>query len=190
MAWRRVALANSTVARKSMRLAHDENARQSGAWFPCNLDRGKVKPFCRFAFMGKRFAAAHCAAKEAIMHERLSGTMLAVAMAAAGVVIPISATSAQAPATSSGAATSALKNPWGEPDLQGIWTDETDTPLQRPARYASEDVFTPTQRAELDQARATVCTEMRVRSVGQRTTLLAATTRSSGPGSASEHARR
>jgi hypothetical protein len=25
----------------------------------------------------------------------------------------------------------ALKTPWGEPDLQGIWTDESDTPLQR-----------------------------------------------------------
>jgi hypothetical protein len=23
------------------------------------------------------------------------------------------------------------KTPWGEPDLQGIWTDETDMPLQR-----------------------------------------------------------
>jgi hypothetical protein len=24
---------------------------------------------------------------------------------------------------------------WGEPDLQGIWTDEFDTPFQRPAKY-------------------------------------------------------
>jgi hypothetical protein len=45
---------------------------------------------------------------------------------------------------------------WGEPDLQGIWTDETDTPLQRPARYASQEFFTRAQRAELDEARATV----------------------------------
>jgi len=29
------------------------------------------------------------------------------------------------------AAASALKTPLGEPDLQGIWTFETDTPLQR-----------------------------------------------------------
>ena len=27
-----------------------------------------------------------------------------------------------------------LKTPWGEPDLQGIWTDEYQTPLQRPAK--------------------------------------------------------
>ena len=26
------------------------------------------------------------------------------------------------------------KTAWGEPDLQGIWTDETNTPLQRPAK--------------------------------------------------------
>ena len=44
-----------------------------------------------------------------------------------------------------------LKTPWGEPDLQGIWTDETDTPLQRPARFANQEVFTEAQRAELVQ---------------------------------------
>src|SRR5580693_9010876 len=29
-------------------------------------------------------------------------------------------------------AAAALMTPWGEPDLQGIWTVESDTPLQRP----------------------------------------------------------
>ena len=28
-----------------------------------------------------------------------------------------------------------LKTSWGEPDLQGIWTVETDTPLQRSPKY-------------------------------------------------------
>jgi len=51
---------------------------------------------------------------------------------------------------SSGAA---LKTPWGEPDLQGIWTDETDTPLQRPARFANQEFFTEAQRQELDKQR-------------------------------------
>src|ERR1700720_4049631 len=46
-----------------------------------------------------------------------------------------------------------LKTPWGEPDLQGIWTDESDTPLQRPAKYANQEFFTEAQRAELDEAR-------------------------------------
>ena len=44
--------------------------------------------------------------------------------------------------------------PWGEPDLQGIWTDETDTPLQRSAKYANQEFFTEAQRQELDKERA------------------------------------
>jgi hypothetical protein len=56
-----------------------------------------------------------------------------------------------APATVAGAV---QKTPWGEPDLQGIWTDETDTPLQRPAKYTNQEFFTEAQRAELDEARA------------------------------------
>ena len=47
-----------------------------------------------------------------------------------------------------------LKTSWGEPDLQGIWTDESDTPLQRPAKYANQEFFTEAQRAELDKERA------------------------------------
>jgi len=52
------------------------------------------------------------------------------------------------------AAAPVLKTPWGEPDLQGIWTDETDTPLQRSPRYASQEFFTAAQRAELDRERS------------------------------------
>ena len=59
------------------------------------------------------------------------------------------AASATAPATAA-----VLKTPWGEPDLQGIWTDESDTPLQRPAKYANQEFFTEAQRAELDKERA------------------------------------
>ena len=96
------------------------------------------------------------------MRERFSGSMITVAIAAAAVSAVISVsidrTSAQAPA---GAATApapapALKTPWGEPDLQGIWTDETDTPLQRPAKYAGQEFFTTAQRIELDEARTAV----------------------------------
>src|SRR5437899_9255654 len=62
----------------------------------------------------------------------------------------------QAPAASVTAPPSApvLKTPWGEPDLQGIWTDEFDTPLQRPAEYANQEFFTDVQRQELDKQRA------------------------------------
>ena len=89
-----------------------------------------------------------------------SGSMMTIAVAAAavsaGILVPITRVQAQAPAVSGTApmAASALKTPWGEPDLQGIWTAESDTPLQRPARYANQEFFTEAQRAELDQVRA------------------------------------
>ena len=47
-----------------------------------------------------------------------------------------------------------LKTPWGEPDLQGLWTDESDTPLQRIAKCAGQEFFTEAQRAEIDRERA------------------------------------
>src|ERR1700676_1465358 len=92
------------------------------------------------------------------MCERFSGPMSMVAIFAAAAVISVSIdrTWAQAPARSATTPTpaAALKTPWGEPDLQGIWTDETDTPLQRPAKYAGQEFFTAEQRAELDEARS------------------------------------
>src|SRR6266480_2224192 len=94
------------------------------------------------------------------MLTRFSGAIITVAIAAAAVSalisVSITRTSAQAPAASVTAP--ALKTPWGEPDLQGIWTDEFDTPLQRPAKYANQEFFTEAQRAELDQARSAILT--------------------------------
>jgi hypothetical protein len=93
-----------------------------------------------------------------IMLYRFSGSMMTVAIVATvvGAVISVSVTgtSAQAPAASG--TTAAPKTPWGEPDLQGIWTDEFDTPLQRPAKYADQEFFTAAQRAELDTARTAI----------------------------------
>jgi hypothetical protein len=54
------------------------------------------------------------------------------------------------------AAAPGLKTPWGEPDLQGIWTVESDTPLQRSPKYANQEFFTEAQREELDKERLTL----------------------------------
>jgi hypothetical protein len=87
--------------------------------------------------------------KEMIMLNRFSGSTIVIAMAATAVGAVMSA-------SITGASAQALKTSWGEPDLQGIWTDEFDTPLQRPAKYATQEFFTEAQRAELDQARSAV----------------------------------
>jgi hypothetical protein len=62
----------------------------------------------------------------------------------------------QAPAASANAlaAATVLKTPWDEPDLQGIWTDESDTPFQRSPKYANLEFFTEAQRAEFDKVRS------------------------------------
>jgi hypothetical protein len=90
------------------------------------------------------------------MGNRFSGLIVTAAIAAvASAAIAVSVTRAQAPAVSGAALkTPPLKTAWGEPDLQGIWTDEFDTPLQRPAKYANQEFFTEAQRAELDQVRS------------------------------------
>jgi hypothetical protein len=81
--------------------------------------------------------------------------MAAAAAGAVGATHAVSVTPASAQAAG-GAATPAasLKTPWGEPDLQGIWTDEFDSPLQRPAQFANQEFFTETQRAQLDDTRS------------------------------------
>src|SRR5436190_18183913 len=94
------------------------------------------------------------------MRERLSGSMITLTITGAAVSVVISLTvtptSAQAPVASAAAPAPMLTTPWGEPDLQGIWTDETDTPLQRSPKYAHQEFFTEAQRAELDQQRSTM----------------------------------
>ena len=46
------------------------------------------------------------------------------------------------------------RTPWGEPDLQGTWTDEHTTPFQRPEKYAGREFLTEAEIAEQDKQRA------------------------------------
>ncbi len=92
---------------------------------------------------------------------RKVSTRLAVGTAlgiAAGVVVLsalIASASAEAQVASAPTPVAATpRTPWGEPDLQGIWTDEADTPLQRLAKFANQEFFTDAQRAEIDSLRA------------------------------------
>jgi hypothetical protein len=88
------------------------------------------------------------------MRRRVLHPTIGIAIAAAAVsavtAVSITWSSAQAPVPS----TSALKTAWGEPDLQGIWTDETDTPFQRSPKFANQEFFTDAQREEFDIQRS------------------------------------
>jgi hypothetical protein len=69
---------------------------------------------------------------------------------------PTEMTAQNQPPAASAQVPAALKTAWGEPDLQGIWTIESDTPLQRSPKYANQEFFTAAQREELDKERSTL----------------------------------
>ena len=46
------------------------------------------------------------------------------------------------------------RTPWGDPDLQGLWTNTTTTPLERPAAHGDRAVLTDEERAALDEEAA------------------------------------
>lgn len=55
------------------------------------------------------------------------------------------ATPASAPGT--------FMTPWGDPDLQGTWTNQTLTPLERPAELAGKPVLSEAEAAEYEAQR-------------------------------------
>jgi hypothetical protein len=44
-----------------------------------------------------------------------------------------------------------LRTAWGDPDLQGVWSNATLTPLERPADMANKEFLTEAEAAELDR---------------------------------------
>jgi len=93
--------------------------------------------------------------RDRISRSARSAAIVAIAISAA-ISVSLTRTSAQTPAAPVGEPASALKTRWGEPDLQGIWTDENDTPFQRSPKYANQEFFTDAQRAEFDVERSTL----------------------------------
>jgi hypothetical protein len=77
------------------------------------------------------------------MISRLCGSIGALALVLVG---PAAAAYAQSVPANPG---QGLRTPWGEPDLQGIWSGETLTPLQRPARFANKPVLTSEEAAKV-----------------------------------------
>ena len=43
---------------------------------------------------------------------------------------------------------------WGDPNLQGVWTNTTTTPLERPDKLGTRKVLTDQERAALDRRAA------------------------------------
>jgi hypothetical protein len=46
------------------------------------------------------------------------------------------------------------RTPWGDPDLQGSWSNATTTPLERPTKYAGREFLSAEERRAQDQQTA------------------------------------
>ena len=82
-------------------------------------------------------------------------TRLLQVLGVVGVILAVIVLLKMAPAGSASPSPS-LKTAWGDPDLQGIWTDDYQTPLQRAAKYANKAEFTDEERKQLDEQRAAI----------------------------------
>ena len=58
------------------------------------------------------------------------------------------------PAPIAGQAASELRTAWGDPDLQGTFTNKTITPFERPGAFTGKEFLTVEEAAELEQIRA------------------------------------
>jgi hypothetical protein len=91
------------------------------------------------------------------MRNRFLAWMSVTALAIALTPFATSRAAAQTTAALAKAKTTSAKT-WtppktrdGQPDLQGIWTNSTMTPLERPKALAGKEVFTPQEAAEREQ---------------------------------------
>lgn len=75
------------------------------------------------------------------MRNRVRIAAVAIGLFAVGFA-PTAAQSNAARKSTSPAAVRALKTPWGDPDLQGVWSNATITPLERPRDLGTKEFFT------------------------------------------------
>jgi hypothetical protein len=75
--------------------------------------------------------------------ETTSGTVRSAAFVAAMMAMAVAA-GAQSRAADT------VRTPWGDPDLQGLWTNQTLTPLERPAEFAGKTHLTEAEAREYE----------------------------------------
>ena len=76
--------------------------------------------------------------------------LLSPAPAAAQAMKAAPKAAAAKPVAKTGAR-AALRTPWGDPDLQGIWDFATLTPMERPSELAGKQVLSEQEAAEFEK---------------------------------------
>src|SRR5712692_8242683 len=77
-----------------------------------------------------------------------------VILTAVVLAISIPSVAAQAQSAVGKAQASRLRTSWGDPDLQGMWTNTTTTPLERPKDLEGKQVLTNDEFADRDRQEA------------------------------------
>jgi len=87
-----------------------------------------------------------------VSHRFFTSTAMAVIMIAFLMTVPaVGQTAASvAASTASGDAWTHPRTKWGHPDLQGLWTNETITPFERPEDIADKKFLTAEEAAEIE----------------------------------------
>src|SRR6266446_4044786 len=89
------------------------------------------------------------------MNYRYFGSMATLAL---GVVVLLTPASAAGQALSPVAKTTTVRKTWtpprtadGQPDLQGVWTNNTVTPLERPKELAGKEFYTESELKDIQK---------------------------------------
>ena len=79
------------------------------------------------------------------MRQRAIFVAIALALVSAAALVASGQGETESPASAP------PRTPWGDPDLQGIWSSKTQTPLERPAEYEGREFLTDAEVAALEQ---------------------------------------
>ena len=82
---------------------------------------------------------------------RLGGLTGVVALMALVASTPVRVATQDASAGKNAREWAVPRTPWGDPDMQGTWTNQTTTPLQRPSRYAERNTLSVDEVVELQR---------------------------------------
>src|SRR5262245_40897141 len=87
---------------------------------------------------------------------RIASVLFIAPVAIAFGMATIAAQTSQSPrspqaAAAPASATKTAKTPWGEPDLQGLWTNKTITPIERPRDLGTKEFYTEQEIVERER---------------------------------------